>query len=82
LKTKPNETLVHPVGEGELDFKFMPVGGQFHLRCSDEALTAYGGLVAWDHFMERCGVIARRAAHTPFTVFPSLCVPQEHARGS
>lgn len=33
------------MGEGELDFKFSPAGGQFHLRGSDEALTPYGGLV-------------------------------------
>jgi hypothetical protein len=38
------------MGEEALDFKFLPAGGQFHLRGSDEALTAYGGLVAWDHF--------------------------------
>jgi hypothetical protein len=40
------------MGEGELDFKSLPAGGQFHLRSSDEALTAYGGLVAWGHFVE------------------------------
>jgi hypothetical protein len=56
LKVKPNEKLVHPLGEGDLDFKFLPAGGQFHLRGSDEALTAYGGLVAWDHFLQHCGV--------------------------
>jgi hypothetical protein len=53
------------MGEGELDFKFQPAGGQFHLRGSDEALTAYGGLLAWDHFLERCGVIAELAACYP-----------------
>ena len=52
MKTEPSETWVHPLGEEELDFKFLPAGGQFHLRGSDEALTAYGGLVAWDHFLE------------------------------
>jgi hypothetical protein len=35
------------MGEGELDFKFLPAGGQFHLRGSDEALTPYGGLADW-----------------------------------
>ncbi|MBC8126332.1 MAG: hypothetical protein H8M99_04190 [Gloeobacteraceae cyanobacterium ES-bin-144] len=53
------------MGEGELDFKFLPAGGQFHLRGSDEALTPYGGLVAWDHFLERCGVITELAANYP-----------------
>jgi len=52
------------MGEGELDFKFLPAGAQFHLRGSDEALTPYGGLVAWDHFLERCGVIQRGARAT------------------
>jgi len=65
LKTKPNETLVHPLGEGELDFKFLPAGGQFHLRGSDEALTPYGGLVAWDHFLERCGIFTELAKGYP-----------------
>ena len=53
------------MGEGELDFKFLPAGGQFHLRGSDEALTPYGGLVAWDHFLQHCGVIAQLAANYP-----------------
>lgn len=53
------------MGEGELDFRFVPAGGQFHLRGSDEALTAYGGLVAWDHFLEHCGVFAELARCYP-----------------
>ena len=65
LKTKTNAQLVHLMGEGELDFTFSPAGGQFHLRGSDESLTPYGGLVAWDHFLERCGIIALLAAHYP-----------------
>jgi hypothetical protein len=65
LKAKPDEKLVHPLGEGELDFKFLPAGGQFHLRGSDEALTAYGGLVAWDHFLQHCGVFDRLAKDYP-----------------
>jgi hypothetical protein len=48
-----------------LDFKFEAAGGVFHLRGSDEALTPYGGLVAWDHFLERSGVLARLAADYP-----------------
>ena len=53
------------MGERELNFKFLPAGGQFHLRGSDEALTPYGGLVAWDHFLEHCGVISELAANYP-----------------
>jgi hypothetical protein len=65
LKTKTNAQRVHPLGERELNFKFLPAGGQFHLRGSDEALTPYGGLVAWDHFLEHCGVISELAANYP-----------------
>jgi hypothetical protein len=52
------------MGEGGLDFKFLPAGGHF-IRGSDEALTPYGGLVAWDHFWERCGVIDEVARNYP-----------------
>jgi hypothetical protein len=65
LKKKPSETLAHPLGEGHPDFKFLPAGGQFHLRGSDDALTAHEGLVAWDHFLERCGVFAELARGYP-----------------
>lgn len=57
--------MVHPAGEEGLNFKFLPAGGQFHLRGSDEALTPYGGLVAWDHFLERCGVLSQLAKDYP-----------------
>ena len=57
------------MGEGELDFKFLPAGGQFHLCGSDEALTPYGGLVAWDHFLEGCKVITDLAANYPLLLF-------------
>ena len=57
--------MVHPFGEGNLDFKFLTAGGQFHLRGSDETLTPYGGLVAWDHFLEHCGVFAELAISYP-----------------
>jgi len=53
------------MGEGELDFKFLPAGAQSHLRGGDEALTPCGGLVAWDHFLERCRVITELAANYP-----------------
>ncbi len=46
LKTKTNDSPVRPMGEVTLEFKFLPAGGQFHLRGSDEARTPYGGLVA------------------------------------
>ena len=42
-----------------------PADGQFHLRGSGEALTAYGGMVAWDPFLIGCGVIAMLTAHYP-----------------
>jgi hypothetical protein len=46
LQTNPCESWVHPLGEEELDFKFLAAGGPFQLRGSDEALTADGSLVA------------------------------------
>lgn len=36
-----------------------------NLHGSDEALTAHGGLVAWDNFLKRCEVIAELAACDP-----------------
>lgn len=57
--------MVPPLGEGALDFKFLPAGGQFHLHGCDKALTAYGGLVAWDHFLQHCGVFDRLAKDYP-----------------
>lgn len=57
--------MVHPLGEGDLVFKFLPAGSQFHLRSSDEALTAYGGLVAWYHFLKHGKVFERLAKNYP-----------------
>ncbi len=53
------------MGGGALDFKVLPAGGQFNLYASDEALTPYGGLVAWDHFLQHCGVIDELAENYP-----------------
>lgn len=53
------------MGGRQLDFKFLPAGGQFHLCGSDEAFTPYGGLVAWDHFLELCSLITELAANSP-----------------
>ena len=53
------------MGEGEQDFRFLPAGGQFHRRASDETRTSYGGWVAWDRFLQHCGVIAELAANYP-----------------
>ncbi len=44
---------------------------------ADEALTPYGGLVAWDHFWERCGVIDEVARK----LFLAAHQPQRHTRG-
>lgn len=65
LKKKTNEQLVHPLGDSHLDFKFLPAGEPFHLRGSNEALTPYGGVVAWDHFLEHCGVLTELARCYP-----------------
>ena len=65
LKANNHTQLDHPSGERGLDFKFTPAGGKFHLVGSDDLLTPYGGLVAWDHFLERCGVMAELAEDYP-----------------
>lgn len=51
----------HGLGEGELNFTLLPAGSLLHLRGSDESPIANGGLVVWDHFLERCGLIGKVA---------------------
>ena len=53
------------MGEPPLKFEFSPSGGKIHLNDTDEKLTAYGGLVAWDHFLSRVGVFKDLAQHYP-----------------
>ncbi|HKK29622.1 MAG TPA: hypothetical protein VKA18_04420, partial [Alphaproteobacteria bacterium] len=56
---------LHPAGEDPFNFQFVPGGGKFHLSDCDEQLTAYGGLVAWDHFLQRTGIIELLASSYP-----------------
>lgn len=56
---------VHPLGEEPFNFEFHPSGGKFHLRGTDDALTAYGGLVAWDHFLSKTGILNKLAEDYP-----------------
>jgi len=65
LKRKKDRNWIHPVGEEPLNFEFCPSGGKFHLHGSDEKLTAYGGLVAWDHFLNKTGILDTLAEHYP-----------------
>ena len=53
------------MGEEPLHFEFCPSGGKFHLQGSDDKLTAYGGLVAWDHFLNKTGIFDTLASHYP-----------------
>lgn len=46
-------------------FEFEPGGGRIHLKSCEDNLSAYGGLVAWDHFLERAGLLARLAEFYP-----------------
>jgi hypothetical protein len=46
LETKPSKNRFPYQVMGDLDFTFLPAGGQFHLSCNDDALTTYGGCVA------------------------------------
>ena len=60
-----NDISLHPTGESGFEFKFSPSGGTHHLEASDEQLSAYGGVVAWDHFLERTELVKRLATHYP-----------------
>lgn len=60
---KPLEA--HPTGEEPIQFEFCPSGGKIRLRGSDEKLTAYGGMVAWDHFLSRIGIFETLATACP-----------------
>lgn len=59
------EIMLHPEGEKGFEFRFRPSGGTHHLVSSDEELTPYGGVVAWDHFLKRTGVIEDLADYYP-----------------
>lgn len=65
MTSGPEPHALHPVGERPLNFQFDPTGGTFHLRDCDDQLTAYGGLVAWDHFLQRTGIIDLLAGSYP-----------------
>jgi len=68
LKTENNLATVHPAGEDALEdftFQFDPGGGRMHLVGCQDNLSAYGGLVAWDHFLERTGLLERLAESCP-----------------
>ncbi len=56
---------VHPLGEEEFKFEFSPGGGTIHLRSCEDNLSPYGGLVAWEHFLERTGLFMRLAEFYP-----------------
>lgn len=56
------------MGEEALEkfaFAFEPGGGRIHLKSCEDNLSAYGGLVAWDHFLERTGILARLTEFYP-----------------
>jgi len=62
---KMDEISLHPKGERGFEFKFSPSGGTHHLEASDEQLSAYGGVVAWDHFLERTELVKKLSLHYP-----------------
>lgn len=65
MKPKTAALDLHPLGEDPFIFKFDTSGGKYHLRSGDRNLTAYGGLVAWDHFITRTGILEQLAATYP-----------------
>ena len=42
-----------------------PGGGKFYLTASDDKLTAYGGIAAWDHFLEHIQILKNLAQDYP-----------------
>lgn len=58
--------MIHPEGEEtSFEFQFHPAGGKCHLKSSEDQLTAYGGIVAWDHFLQRTGLLELLAQTYP-----------------
>lgn len=53
------------MGEEEFHFKFSTAGGLYELKAGDDKLTAYGGLAAWEHFLERTGLVNTLAQFYP-----------------
>ena len=68
---------VHPRGEEPFNFEFHPSGGKFHLRGTADALTAYGGLVAWDHFLSKTGILNKLAEDDPLARTSPNATPVE-----
>jgi len=56
---------LHPTGERSFEFKFATAGGTHHLEASDDQLSAYGGVVAWDYFLERTELVKRLETFYP-----------------
>ena len=62
---KEQEIIIHPEGEEGFEFRFTPSGGTHHLVSSEEELTPYGGLVAFDHFLKQTGIVETLANFYP-----------------
>lgn len=65
MKRKSISNELHPLGVEPFHFQFSTAGGKFHLKAGDRNLTAYGGLVAWDHFIKQTGVLETLASNYP-----------------
>ncbi len=48
---------VHPEGEASDGFGFACGGGKIAVAASGDRLTAYGGVAAWSHYLERIGIV-------------------------
>ena len=58
---------VHPVSEALADIQLTTLGGKATVSRTDEALTPYGGLVAWSAFLKHLGIIDRLAQRFPIS---------------
>ena len=57
MSTFASLVSVYLAGEGNDDISLDTLPGKFTVTRADEALTPYGGLVAWSGFFKHLGII-------------------------
>lgn len=56
---------IHPEGEADGGFLFDCGGGRTRVEAGGDCLTAYGGVAAWSHYLERVGIVDDLARRFP-----------------
>jgi hypothetical protein len=65
MSTSASLVSPHLAGEGKDEIVLDTLPGKFTVTRTDEALTPYGGLAAWNGFLKHLGIIERQAHHCP-----------------